>query len=71
MENKLGYIDVKSASGVYFYMQASGYQSMTGVAGVIRFDKERLNIGAGMNVKNGVFTAPKTGTYSLLLSLPP
>ena len=66
----MGYIDVKSASGVYFYVQASGYQSMTGVAGVIRFDKERLNIGAGMNVKNCVFTAPKTGTYSLLLSLP-
>ena len=66
----MGYIDVKSASGVYFYVQASGYQSMIGVAGVIRFDKERLNIVAGMNVKNGVFTAPKTGTYSLLLSLP-
>jgi len=58
MENKMDYIDVKSASGVYFYVQASGYQSMTGTAGVIRFDKDRLNIGAGMNWKTCVFTAP-------------
>ena len=64
MENKMDYIDVKSASGVYFYVQASGYQSMTGVAGVIRFDIERVNIGAGMSLKTGVFAAPKTGTLA-------
>ena len=61
MENRMGYIDVKSASGVNFYVQqASGYQSMTDTAGVIRFDKERLIIiGAGVNLKTCVLTAPE------------
>lgn len=70
MENRMGYIDVKSASGVNFYVQqASGYQSMTDTAGVIRFDKERLIIGAGMNLKTCVLTAPKTGTYTFLFTI--
>ena len=50
-------------------MQASGFQPMAGIAGVIRFDKERLNIGAGMSLKTGVFIAPKTGTYTFLFTI--
>ena len=28
------------------------------------FEKEYLNLGGGMNLKSGVFTAPKTGIYA-------
>jgi len=37
--------------------------------GVVLFNKERLNIGGGMNIKSGVFTAPKTGTYAFSFSI--
>ncbi len=30
---------------------------------------ERLNIGGGMNLKSGVFSAPKTGTYAFQFSI--
>ena len=66
IEKKLGYIDVKSTSGVYFFVQAFGNQSVSG-NGILRFEKERLNIGGGMNLKSGIFTAPKTGIYYAFL----
>ena len=69
LENKLGYIDVKSASGVYFYVQAFGNQSIVGRNNILRFDFERLNVGGGMNLKSGVFVAPKTGTYAFQFSI--
>jgi len=31
--------------------------------GVIRYNKERLNVGKAMDISTGVFTAPKTGIY--------
>ena len=68
VENDFGYIDVKSASGVYFYVQAIGNQSVPG-NDVLRFDVARLNVGNGMNLKSGVFTAPKTGTYAFMFSV--
>ena len=68
-EKVLGYIDVKSSSaGVYFYVQASGRRSIPG-KNVILFDITRLNIGGGMSMKSGVFTAPKTGTYVFSFSV--
>ena len=68
LENDLGNINVKSVSGVYFYAQVLGIQSIAD-NGVILFNKERLNIGGGMNIKSGVFTAPKTGTYAFSFSI--
>ncbi len=61
----LGYIDVKSASGVYFYVQAFGNQSIGG-NGVLPFNKIVLNIiGSGMNLKSRAFTAPRSGTHAM------
>ena len=67
-ERVLGYIDVKSASGIYFYVQSSGNLSIGG-NGVLPFNKIVLNIGSGMNLKSGVFTAPRSGTYSFSFSI--
>lgn len=50
-------------------MQAIGNQSIIGSNNVLRFDMERLNIGGGMNLKSGVFSAPKTGTYAFQFSI--
>ena len=44
-EKVLGYVDVKSVSGVYFYVQVFGIRSVAN-NGIIRpFNKDRLNIG--------------------------
>ena len=61
-------MNVSSSSGVYFYVQAFGNKSVGG-NGVLPFDMERLNIGGGMNLKSGVFTAPKNGTYTFHFSI--
>ena len=68
MENQLGLMDIKSVSGVYFYVQVFGIQPVSD-DGIILFNKERLNIGGGMNMTLGVFTAPKAGTYAFTFSI--
>ena len=63
IEDRLGYLNIvsKSAiSGIYFYVQRYGILQVA-KDGVIRFNKERLNIGGAMNISTGVFTAPKAG----------
>jgi len=37
--------------------------------GVIRFNKERLNIGGAMNISTGVFTAPKSAIYHFSVAI--
>ena len=62
MENRFGYLNVmdkSSFSGIYFYVQRQG-KLPNAPDGVIRFNKERLNIGRAMDISTGVFTAPKT-----------
>ncbi|KZS14837.1 Contactin associated protein 1-like protein [Daphnia magna] len=56
----VGYADVKSTH-VYFYVQRS--QRFTTVNASIPFDVATLNVGNGMNVTTGIFTAPRAGTY--------
>ncbi len=64
-------MDLKShkelSSGVYFFVQRGN--GRTSKDGVIRFHKEHLNIGKGMNISTGVFTAPKSGIYHVSLSI--
>ena len=60
LEKWIGHADIKSEP-VYFYVQRNGPFSATNVA--ILFDVERVNIGNVMELKSGIFTAPRTGTY--------
>ena len=57
----VGYNDVKTINGVYFYVQRETSYSITDSA--IPYEVERLNIGDGMNMTTGVFTAPTGGLY--------
>ncbi len=59
METAVGVVDVKS-SPVYFHVQRNETYNITGM---IPFQNERLNVGGGMNITSGIFTAPKSGIY--------
>jgi len=70
----LGFLDLKPSNnsagpstGIYFYVQRGG--GPTAKDGVIRFHKEHLNIGKGMNITTGIFTAPKAGIYHFALAI--
>ena len=60
METAVGVVDVKS-SPVYFHVQRTSTYNVTGTT--IPFHIERLNVGGGMNITSGIFTAPKSGIY--------
>ena len=60
-ETRIGYVDVKTNSGVYFYVQKTSSYSTN--QSVIPYQIERLNIGHSMNLTNGVFTVPTNGRY--------
>jgi hypothetical protein len=60
METAIGVVDVKS-SPVYFHVQRNASYSLNGTT--IPFQIERLNVGGGMNITSGIFTAPKSGIY--------
>jgi len=71
-EDRLGFFDVKTISnspsiGIYFYVQRGN--GPTSKDGVLRFHKEHLNIGKGMNISTGVFTVPKAGIYYFSFSI--
>ena len=57
----MGYMDVKTSSGVYFYVLTDSSYSTTGSA--IPYQNAILNIGGAMNLATGVFTAPVSGRY--------
>ena len=72
LESRLGYVDVKSSeSGIYFYVQISNPATapVPLANGVLRYDHQVSNIGGGMNLKTGVFTAPKAGLYTFSFSM--
>ncbi|XP_057373185.1 uncharacterized protein LOC130694057 isoform X2 [Daphnia carinata] len=56
----IGYVDVKSLP-TYFNVNRFNSFNSTGVA--IPFDVESVNVGNAMNLKTGIFTAPRDGTY--------
>ena len=60
-ETVIGYLDVKTSSGVSFYVQRQTTYNTTGT--VITYEVTRLNIGGAMNAATGVFTAPVNGRY--------
>ena len=60
-ETRIGYVDVKTDSGVYFYVGRTSPYTTT--ESVIPYDVAQLNIGGAMNLASGVFTAPTNGRY--------
>ncbi len=60
METAVGVVDVKS-SPVYFHVQRNSTYNLANTK--IPFQIIRLNVGGGMNVTSGIFTAPKSGIY--------
>ena len=60
IETAVGVVDVKS-SPVYFHVQRNSTNTLDGTT--IPFQIERLNVGGGMNITSGIFTAPKSGLY--------
>jgi len=60
-ETRYGYVDVKS-SPVHFFVTRNSSWSTVGT--LIPFEKEYLNLGGGMNLTSGEFTAPKAGVYA-------
>ena len=59
-ETLVGYVDVKTASGVYFYVQRNTSYTTTGV---IPYQMTQLNTGGAMNLATGTFTVPTNGRY--------
>ena len=57
----IGYNDVKTSAGVYFYVKRQS--AYTSIKTVIPWDLIQLNIGNAMDSKTGVFTAPVNGRY--------
>ena len=60
-ETLIGYNNVKTGTGVYFYVMKSSSHGDTNT--VINYERELLNIGRHMNMATGVFTAPTDGLY--------
>ena len=54
-------MDVKTSSGVSFYVQRNTDYSSAGT--VIPYEVTQLNIGGAMNLGTGVFTAPVNGRF--------
>jgi len=56
----IGNVDVKTKS-VHFYVTRNS--TFSGIGATIPFELERLNVGGGMDMASGIFTAPVDGVY--------
>lgn len=66
-ERRVGYIDIKTGSRVYFQVQRNaGYGSTKTV--IRPYQVEKLNVGGAMNLATGTFTTPTNGIYSFSLT---
>ncbi len=65
-ETRIGYIDIKSAP-VYFFVQKYVDQHTT-LNTPMPFEIEIANIGRAIDIKTGVFVAPKPGIYYFAFS---
>ena len=69
IEDRLGQLNINGfSSGIYFYVQRYGILPAA-PNGVIRFNKERLNVGGAMNISTGVFIVPKAGIYHFSVTI--
>ena len=59
-ETRYGFVDVKTSPVYFFVTRTSEWIT----PGTMPFEKEYLNLGGGMNLASGVFTAPKDGIYA-------
>ena len=60
-ETRYGFVDVKTSPVHFFVTRTSDWNTPNTT---IPFQKEYLNLGGGMNLASGVFTAPKAGIYA-------
>ena len=61
-ETWIGNVQVKTKN-VHFYVQRKTKYPIDSGHGPITFEVEQLNVGGGMNLKTGEFTAPVDGIY--------
>ena len=61
-ETLIGYNDIKTATGVSFYVQRQN--EFTSFDKVIQWDKPIFNIGSAMDPSTGIFTTPVNGLYN-------
>ena len=65
-ETYIGVNDVKATGGVSFHVKRTSAYLSTGT--VIPYQREITNIGGGMNLATGIFTAPTNGRYSFMFN---
>jgi len=59
-ETRYGSVAVETSPIHFFVTRTSSWSTI----GTMPFEKEHLNLGGGMNLTSGVFTAPKAGIYA-------
>ena len=67
-ETPIGYNDIKTASGVYFFVYRNQTLLSSDDGTVIPYQVSLLNIGDAMNLATGVFTVSVNGRYYFSVS---